>query len=293
MYMKPKNEHSKRWSFIGEDYGVPEIVLFGFEDVRKTIPLIEHHHASAFEFVFIERGKASWETSVGQFETRTGEVFYTLPDEVHRGSYNIIEPCRFWWVIIEIPKLEAAQTNKRWLGLEAAEAALLVNVLYALPRVSKPQNPILHSLKRIRNAIERKDTLAAVEVRILLLDFLLSLKIPKPLSYIPASLVMSIEQIKAEIAARLDWNPRLEELAARADISTSYYQKVFQTYTGLTPKSYLDHVKITEATKLLKESDLSITEISFILGYSSTQHFATAFRRLMGQTPTGWRLNQE
>jgi AraC-like DNA-binding protein len=100
-----------------------------------------------------------------------------------------------------------------------------------------------------------------------------------------------MEQIKAEISHKLGWNPRLEELAAMAHVSPSYFHKVFQSYTGLTPKSYLDHVKITEATRLLKETEHSITDITYILGFSSTQHFATAFRRLIGQTPTNWRLN--
>ncbi|WP_227013527.1 AraC family transcriptional regulator [Paenibacillus psychroresistens] len=297
--MKTKNEqlksngrtqinNLKRWTFDGIDYGVPEIVLFGFDDARKAIPLVEHHHVSSFEFVYIEKGKASWETEQGKFETRAGEVFYTLPDEIHRGSLNIIEPCRFWWIVLQIPTVHA---DKRWLGIEATEAAQLLEILYALPRVSKPQTPSLRSLQRIRAAIERSDPLVSVEVRISVLDFLLSLKLPKPLDYISAELISSMEKIKAEISTRLDWNPRLEELAAIAHVSPSYYHKVFQSYTGLTPKSYLDHVKIAEATRLLKETKLSVTEITFMLGYSSTQHFATAFRRLMGQTPTQLRLN--
>jgi AraC-like DNA-binding protein/mannose-6-phosphate isomerase-like protein (cupin superfamily) len=300
--MKIKNEQpktveraqidsTKRWTFEGSHYGIPEIVLFGFDDSRKAIPLTEHHHVRSFEFVYIEQGKASWEASEGQFETRTGEVFYTLPDETHRGSFNIIEPCRFWWIVLQIPAAEDQHAEKRWLGLEASEASQLLEVLYALPRVSKPQTPSLRSLQRIRTAIERKDPLLTVEVRILVLDFLLSLKLPKPKEYISAELMISMDWIKAEILLKLDWNPRLDELAAIAHVSPSYFHKVFQSYTGLTPKSYLDHVKISEATRLLKETEHSITEITFILGYSSTQHFATAFRRLMGQTPTNWRLN--
>jgi AraC-like DNA-binding protein len=291
MYMKIKNEQSKRWVIEGKDYGIPEIVLFGFDDARKAIPLTEHHHVRSFEFVYIEKGKAGWETKEGLFETRAGEVFYTLPDEVHRGSLNIIEPCRFWWIILQIPAAQAESTEKRWLGLEETEASQLLEVLYALPRVSKPETPSLRSLQRIRAAIERNDPLVSVEIRISVLDFLLSIKLPKPIAFIPAGLISSMERIKSEVSNRLEWNPRLEELAAMAHVSPSYFHKVFQSYTGLTPKSYLDHVKITEATRLLKETEHSITDITFMLGFSSTQHFATAFRRLMGQTPTNWRLN--
>jgi hypothetical protein len=267
MYMKIKNEQpkiltqpkidsTKRWTFEGIEYGIPEIVLFGFDDARKAIPLTEHYHVKSFEFVYIERGKAGWETSEGQFETRTGEVFYTLPDENHRGSFNIIEPCRFWWIILQIPSAQTESVEKRWLGLEETEAYQLLEVLHSLPRVSKPETPILLSLQRIRAAIQRNDPLVTVEIRISILDFLLSLKLPKPKSFIPSGLLSSMERIKDEISLRLDWNPRL-----------------------------------SEAAKLLKETEHSITDIAFILGFSSTQHFATAFRRLMGQTPTNWRLN--
>jgi AraC-like DNA-binding protein/mannose-6-phosphate isomerase-like protein (cupin superfamily) len=302
MYMKTKNEQNsslnqpnkemtKRWIFEGAEYGIPEIVMFGFDDARKALALTEHHHTRSFEFVYIERGKVGWETRDERFDTIAGEVFYTLPDEVHRGSFNIIEPCRFWWIILQIPDDPAANCKKRWLGLEETETAHLLETLYSLPRVSKPETPILHSLKRIRAAIEHNDNLVLVEIRISLLNFLLSLKVPKPNTFIPPGLISSMERIKTEISLRLDWNPRLEELAKMAQVSPSYYHKVFQSYTGLTPKSYLDHIKISEATRLLKETDHSITEISYMLGFSSTQHFATAFRRFIGQTPTNWRLN--
>lgn len=292
LYMSEKNVQNpqpKRWMAHGDARGVPELELFGFDDTRRALPLSEHSHDKAYEFVYIESGKATWEVRRRTYETRTGEVFHSKPGEAHRGGYDIIEPCRFWWLIVRLPEA-GARDGSRCLGLDGPELRRLREALDGLPRVAKPGAAPVRCLRRLRFAMERGGRFADIEIRLCLVDFLLQLcAAGDGADPVPSDLKASIDLVLREAAERPDWNPSLQELAKRANVSPSYYHRIFKTYTGLTPKHYFDHVKISEASRLLKETTLPITDIAFRLGYSSTQHFASAFRRFSGQTPTGWR----
>jgi AraC-like DNA-binding protein len=60
--------------------------------------------------------------------------------------------------------------------------------------------------------------------------------------------------------------------------------------TGLTPERFLIECRLQHAAALLRHRpDLSILEVALACGFSSSQHFATLFRRRFRSTPTAWR----
>jgi AraC-like DNA-binding protein len=286
--MKIKNEqiHSMRWTQNGAEFGVPQLEMIGFAHFKKASILTEHYHEKCYEFVFMEKGRASWDVGEEMYETRTGEVFYTLPDEKHRGSFNVVEPCRLWWIILNVQKRDE---DGRWLGLSRAEELDLLQLLKKVQRVTQPGTQSVRSLRRIKQTMEHNSNIPTLNIRLALLDLLLGLTNLRESKHISPDLIQSMDRITREMETRPEWNPQLYELAAIASVSPSYFHHIFQEHKGLTPKGYMEYIKISEAAKLLKETEMSVTEIALRLGYSSSQHFATAFGRTMGQTPTQWR----
>jgi AraC-like DNA-binding protein/mannose-6-phosphate isomerase-like protein (cupin superfamily) len=286
--MKINNEqiHSMRWGRNGADFGVPELESIGFDHLKKASTLKEHYHENCYEFVIIEKGRASWVVGEDIFETRTGEVFYTLPNEKHRGSFNVIEPCRLWWIILN---MQQRDEDGRWLGLNRSEELSLLHLLQKVRRVTQPGTQAVRSLRRMKQTMDHGSNLPALNIRLALLEFLLSLTDLREHKELSPELIQSMDLILREMTIRPEWNPQLHELAAIANVSPSYFHHIFQEHTGLTPKGYMEYIKISEAAKLLKDTEMSVTEIALRLGYSSSQHFATAFGRAIGQTPTQWR----
>ena len=60
---------------------------------------------------------------------------------------------------------------------------------------------------------------------------------------------------------------------------------------NMTPMRYLNNLKMETATSLLLNSDLSVKEISWKLGFSSQYHFSRNFKAYSGCTPTDYRAN--
>lgn len=95
----------------------------------------------------------------------------------------------------------------------------------------------------------------------------------------------SVELMHAQLAAELS----LKEIAAASYLSTFHFARVFKKLTGTTPHAYLAGLRTARAQALLTNPDLSISEISALVGYSSPSHFTKAFRQATGLTPRAFR----
>ncbi len=78
----------------------------------------------------------------------------------------------------------------------------------------------------------------------------------------------------------------LNNLCAIVNLSPYYFIRLFKDYTGKTPYEYYMDIKISKALDYLKTKRYSITEICFILGFSSHSHFTSVFRKRVGRTPS-------
>jgi len=70
------------------------------------------------------------------------------------------------------------------------------------------------------------------------------------------------------------------------------FPRAFHESTGDTPLCYVQAVQIEEAKRLLVDSGRSITEIALDCGFSDAQHFATAFHKNAGMTPSAFRRSR-
>ncbi len=83
---------------------------------------------------------------------------------------------------------------------------------------------------------------------------------------------------------------RRDELAKIAGVTPHYFTRLFQRATGETPRRYLLGIRIERAQELLsKNPELSIASISERLGFHSSSHFTSEFRKQTGITPEVFR----
>jgi AraC-like DNA-binding protein len=83
---------------------------------------------------------------------------------------------------------------------------------------------------------------------------------------------------------------RGEDLAARTRLPQARFFREFKALAGVTPKDFILRLKIEEAAKLLEQApSRTVTEIAHELGFSSSQYFATVFRRYLRASPGEYR----
>ena len=80
--------------------------------------------------------------------------------------------------------------------------------------------------------------------------------------------------------------PTLSRLAM---MSPSNLRKVFTAQFGMSPKKYIDILKINKAKSLLVNAELSVFEISQMLNFYDSAHFSKKFKEIVGKTVTEYR----
>jgi len=97
---------------------------------------------------------------------------------------------------------------------------------------------------------------------------------------------MKLEQ---ELRKNLAHPWSVEDMAALVGLGTTAFTEKVKSFTGFSPLNYLINIRISEAIKLLKQTDDNLTAISLNTGFYSSQHFSTTFRKLTGYTPSQFR----
>jgi AraC-like DNA-binding protein len=77
----------------------------------------------------------------------------------------------------------------------------------------------------------------------------------------------------------------LAEVAAEANLTKEAFCRFFKLRTRKTFTDYLLHLRINEAQKLLQETELSISEIAYRVGFENLSYFNRSFKRIAGMTP--------
>lgn len=81
----------------------------------------------------------------------------------------------------------------------------------------------------------------------------------------------------------------LQEVADRANLSKEAFCRFFKLRTRKTFTQYLQQIRVSQAQKLLVESDLNISEIAFQVGFENLSYFNRSFKSLTGKSPNAWR----
>jgi AraC-like DNA-binding protein len=81
----------------------------------------------------------------------------------------------------------------------------------------------------------------------------------------------------------------LDELAAAAGVSKFHFLRAFAAVYGKTPAAYLTERRIERAQDLLRATNLTVTEVCMLVGYSSLGSFSSKFRQLVGVTPSAYQ----
>ena len=79
-------------------------------------------------------------------------------------------------------------------------------------------------------------------------------------------------------------------LARIAHVSEAHFIRTFRATFGETPHRYLQRRRVERAMFLLRESDLSVSEICLEVGFASLGSFGRTFREIVGESPTTYRL---
>ncbi len=98
-----------------------------------------------------------------------------------------------------------------------------------------------------------------------------------------------IENAKKYMESHFRSQISYRDVAREIFISPSYFLSLFKKETGVTFVDYLTELRIEEAKRLLRDTDLAITQIAYDLGFNNSNYFSNLFRKVVGVSATEFR----
>ena len=263
--------------------GIDAVVVLGkYEYHRVHPPLEAHRHGGMIEICLLASGRQSYLVDGRPYHLSGGDVFITYPGEQHGSGSEPEEQGTLYWMLLRVPR-----GKQRFLCLPPVQwRPIFDRFLSGRPRQFRGNTNLKRILDRILAvAGQADDPLRVVNLQNLITRFLLdTLVCARSQSRVGPS--PPLLRILAHIDANRESELTLPALAAMAHLSLSRFKARFKNEVGLPPADYIMRGKIERARQLLAGGDLSVTQIAMRLGFSSTQYFATAFKRHTGKTPS-------
>ena len=106
---------------------------------------------------------------------------------------------------------------------------------------------------------------------------------------VPEALLVHLRSAR-DLADRRDADPLdLDGLASSAGVSKYHFLRCFAATYGKTPAVYLAERRIERAQDLLRATNLTVTEVCLVVGYTSLGSFSSKFRQLVGASPSEYQ----
>lgn len=268
---------------------LPELPLIGWARLAHArVPgLRPHRHADALEIFYIERGRVEWWVEKETHVLPAGRVYLNRPGELHGSVGAGLQPCGYFWLNLVVPEQGLP-------GMPREESDRLQKAIAAFRRRTFPgsaelkacfhQLVLSHRLRPVHAELEARSLL-----HLLLVHLLRDSEKAGQSRANAAEPSFAIRRVLDAIERDLSRIHSIEELAKAARLGPTRFADRFFREVGFTPAAYLRRRRIERAKLLLREGKNSLAAIAFEVGFSSSQHFATAFKQVEGLSPSRFR----
>jgi AraC family transcriptional regulator, arabinose operon regulatory protein len=145
--------------------------------------------------------------------------------------------------------------------------------------------PLLAALaRRCDDGYRRGDALGPRQVRASL-DLILLMLYDDAVRPAPAGVDAALEDIVREIRRDPIRRWTVPGLAAEVGLSRAQLTRRFTAHTGLPPARFVAQTRILRARELLAETNLTVTQVATVLGYTDLAHFSRQFKHHTGHPP--------
>jgi AraC-like DNA-binding protein len=98
-----------------------------------------------------------------------------------------------------------------------------------------------------------------------------------------------ISRARLRIRESLESDLTIQKVAEDLGVSYSNFRKLFKEFTGISPATYQQDLRLQRAKELLSTTNMSIKEIAYRLNFESPDYFSAKFKIKTGRRPSELR----
>ena len=292
-----------RSSYPGDQ--IPDQVLPGLRSVGYWDAMQEQqwglpwHRNEGIELSFLETGRMAFSIEEKELFLDPGSLAITRPWQPHKLGQPNIGIGRLHWIIIDVGVRQPHQEWNwpDWFIMMPEDLTELTAFL------RENEQPVWPASKEIRDCFRQigetvKDHKSPSRLAVYTNELFLHLlelfreqkvSLNKSLTDAQRSVELFLDSLRGSITE--EWT--VDSMADCCGLGVTRFTHYCRRITNLTPQYYLNKLRLDVATQMLKNSpEKSITDIAFDCGFSSSQYFATAFKKQHQVSPSHYRKQQ-
>ncbi|MBD2844126.1 helix-turn-helix transcriptional regulator [Paenibacillus sp. IB182496] len=278
---------------IAANFGTLDEVVVEYLKRPGTYSMDADHFHAFYEIYYLVAGRRIYFVKDRTYTVEQGDLVFIDRSVLHKtisAGEDSIERVLLYF-------------DERFLTRHGAnqQAFLLSPFRQASPVLRLPRQEQLAAdatLRRVISEIRERPTgfelvpaRAAVELLLLAARYLERHE-PLPL-HLDTPIHGKISEVVRYINHHYEEPIKLQLLADRFYISPYHLSRMFKEVTGFSLTDYLTLTRVKEAQRLLRESELSITEVAAATGFNNFSHFGKTFKKITRLTPRDYRLQGE
>ncbi len=261
---------------------------------------LDWHRNEGIEFHFLESGTMPYAQEDKEVLLTPNHLTITRPWEAHKVGNPHIGMGKFYWVIIDLGVRRPHQdwVWPDWVTLTKDDLAQLTTILrHNEKSILKTDQRVRDCFKRINIAVNKDESGSnASRIRllinyllILILDVLKTENIVLNESLTDSS--RSVQYFLKEMEKNLSENWTIEDMAKSAGVGLTRFTHHCKQLTNLTPMRYLTIRRLEMAKNILrKHSKLTVSEVAYMCGFTTSQYFSTVFKKHEKCSPNEYRM---
>lgn len=259
---------------------VPGVQLFGYHSTAHAVAALQrHYHKNCFEFTFLIQGNVRFRVAERIYPLSGGDLFLTLPDEVHDTASTPMSLHQMYWFQLD------ASDPAQFLYMAPSAAQELIRRLRTLPARVVQMNPdeATSLLGAVFSYFRSADSMRWMQGAQLLGFFLYRvLECSESESFrITPDIGRAVSYIMDHLTEELP----LDALSQLAMLSLSRFKQKFKAQVGVSPRNFINSQKVELARQLLLDGQ-SVTDVAMELSFSSSNYFSSVFRRYTAMSPS-------
>jgi len=249
---------------------------------------MRHQSHPVWEVHLLVEGDVTWFVGDHAYELTGGSVLLVPPRAPHGSVVQRFEPSDLAWLQADLPAVETG----RPLGEALAADGDTFDPTALRCHWSEPEfDRLLQLHEAMINECRRPrdDSPGLIMGLLATLAGYLARRACEPGAADVQAPPRELDLMLRHIDANLDRRVSLDELTRVAGVGRTRVHRLFRRHLGQSPAAVALQHRLKRARQLLLSDARPITDIALALGFSSSQHFATAFRNRFGVRPSEFR----
>ena len=260
---------------------------------QRELPL---HRNIGMEVFYVSEGRLKWRVDDKVEEVLPGSVFFTLPWQVHGSEYvhepgNLVHFVQFRLDRIYRHPVDKFRFNP-WFGI-SRETALtlstaLCNTTQHTWQASEQLRWAIHTLVE-KLEEDAEELFIRGLFRCMLSELHETIIGNRPLPPFLNSTERRVQKFLDRMEQEVEQPWTLTEMADSCKLARSHFASIVKKLTGDSPLAYLQRLRVLRAEQLLRDTEMSITEIGHACGFATSQHYARVFKHYTNCTASTFR----